>query len=434
MEPRRTFIIGVSGGPTSGKTSVIERIMDRFREFDEARSEQVITISMESFYKELTEEEQVRAEAGEYDFDHPAAFDFDKLAETISLLEQGHTVTIPRYDYLTSKSDGTICLEPADVIIIEGILTFYDERIREKFTIKLFVDADADVRLARRVKRDTVYRKRPLSMVLSQYTNLVKPAFEEFCQPTMKYADVIIPRGGENDVAIDLIVQHIQDFLRSPNEKNEHLLKPITEPKVEIVITIPMESFYKELDEEERLKAAVGEYDFDHPSAFDFDKLTEAISQLEQGKAVTIPKYDFLTSTRRGTLHIEPADVIIVEGILIFYDARLRNKFAMKLFVDADADIRLARRVRRDTVERKRPLSIVLNQYTKKVKPAFEEFCLPTKKWADVIIPRGGENDVAIDLLVQHIQDLLRTPRGSPERTKTNDEIMDAKFKIHGLH
>ncbi|VDM70983.1 unnamed protein product [Strongylus vulgaris] len=126
-------------------------------------------------------------------------------------------------------------------------------------------------------------------------------------------------------------------------------------------------------------------------------------------------------------MHLEPADVIIVEGILIFYDVRLRNKFAMKLFVDADADIRLARRVRRDTVERKRPLSIVLAQYTKKkpfesilnyshwtklihlgffiqVKPAFEEFCLPTKKWADVIIPRGGENDVAIDLLVQHIQ------------------------------
>ncbi|VDO97889.1 unnamed protein product [Heligmosomoides polygyrus] len=125
-------------------------------------------------------------------------------------------------------------------------------------------------------------------------------------------------------------------------------------------------------------------------TAFDFDRLTDTISQLEQGKAVVIPKYDFMTSTRKGTMCIEPADVIIVEGILIFYDARLRNKFAMKLFVDADADIRLARRV-----------LLVLSL---QVKPAFEEFCLPTKKWADVIIPRGGENDVAIDLLVQHIQ------------------------------
>ncbi|KAK6010909.1 hypothetical protein OSTOST_24020, partial [Ostertagia ostertagi] len=96
---------------------------------------------MESFYKELSEEERARAELGLYDFDHPC-------------------------------SDGMLCLEPADVIIVEGILTFYDERIREKFTMKLFVDADADVRLARRVKRDTVYRKRPLAVVLSQYTNL----------------------------------------------------------------------------------------------------------------------------------------------------------------------------------------------------------------------------------------------------------------------
>ncbi|VDP13757.1 unnamed protein product [Heligmosomoides polygyrus] len=168
MEPRKPFIIGVSGGPTSGK---------------------VITISMESFYRELSDEERALAEKGEYDFDHPTAFDFDRLADTITKLEQGFSVTIPRYDYLISSSDGVLKLEPADVIIVEGILAFYDERIRRKFTMKLFVDADADVRLARRGK----------------YALQVKPAFEEFCQPTMKYADVIIPRAGENDVAIDLI-------------------------------------------------------------------------------------------------------------------------------------------------------------------------------------------------------------------------------------
>ncbi|WKY13898.1 hypothetical protein Q1695_004608 [Nippostrongylus brasiliensis] len=217
-------------------------------------------------------------------------------------------------------------------------------------------------------------------------------------------------------------------------EKIMERLEELNEGGNKQVITIPMESFYKELDEAKRLKASLGEYDFDHPSAFDFDKLHDTICQLQRGEAVKIPKYDFVTSTRNGTLELKPADVIIVEGILIFYDSRLRNKFAMKLFVDADADIRLARRVRRDTVERKRPLSVVLNQYTKKVKPAFEEFCLPTKKWADVIIPRGGENDVAIDLLVQHIQDLLRTPRGSPERSKLIEENGDAKLKVYGLH
>ncbi|VDK60652.1 unnamed protein product [Gongylonema pulchrum] len=110
---------------------------------------------------------------------------------------------------------------------------------------------------------------------------------------------------------------------------------------------------------------------------------------------------------------IEPADVIIVEGILIFYDQELRNLFDMKLFVDADSDDRLARRVQRDTRERGRSLSQVLHQYLNLVKPAFEEFCLPTKKYADVVIPRGVDNEVAIDLILHHIHEILRSPSPS---------------------
>ncbi|VDL85029.1 unnamed protein product [Nippostrongylus brasiliensis] len=129
---------------------------------------------MDSFYKELNQEQLLLAARGEYDFDHPTAFDFDELVGAISRLENGHAVTIPHYDYLTSCSNGTIHLEPADVIIVEGILAFYDERIRNKCTMKLFVDADADIRLSRRVKRDTVQRKRHLQSVLSQYINKVR--------------------------------------------------------------------------------------------------------------------------------------------------------------------------------------------------------------------------------------------------------------------
>ncbi|KAL6744043.1 hypothetical protein Aduo_017019 [Ancylostoma duodenale] len=235
---RMPFIIGVSGGPASGKTLVIKRIMERFQALNEGPSKQVVTISMESFYKELSEEDHARAERGEYDFDHPSAFDFDKFADTMNKLERGFSVTIPHYDNVTSRRIGTLTIEPADVIMVEGILVFYDDRIREKFAMKLFVDADADVRLARRVRRDTVERKKPLPLVLTQYTNLVKPAFEEFCRPTMKCADVIIPRGGENDVAIDLIVQHIQDLLRPPHDNYEHRITPmnkIVEGKMEMV-------------------------------------------------------------------------------------------------------------------------------------------------------------------------------------------------------
>jgi len=142
---------------------------------------------------------------------------------------------------------------------------------------------------------------------------------------------------------------------------------------------------------------------------------------MRAGKAVQVPKYDFRTNSRieDECERLEPADVIIVEGILIFYDPELRNIFNMKLFVDADSDIRLARRVERDTQERGRSLDQVLNQYLHSVKPAFEEFCLPTKKYADVVIPRGAENDVAIDLIVQHIVDLLQRPSASAASSST---------------
>ncbi|CAJ0588041.1 unnamed protein product [Cylicocyclus nassatus] len=235
---RTPFIIGVSGGPASGKTLVIERIMERFHALHENPSKEVATISMESFYKELNEEDRARVERGEYDFDHPSAFDFDKFADTMNRLEHGFAVTIPHYDNRSSSRIGTLTIEPADVIIVEGILVFYDERIREKFAMKLFVDADADVRLARRVRRDTVERNMPLSLVLTQYTTMVKPAFEEFCRPTMKCADVIIPRGGENDVAIDLIVQHIQDLLRQLRAscgQQFTTIEEITKGKLELV-------------------------------------------------------------------------------------------------------------------------------------------------------------------------------------------------------
>merc|ERR1712233_286677 len=146
------------------------------------------------------------------------------------------------------------------------------------------------------------------------------------------------------------------------------------------------------------------------------------------GKNAKIPVYDFMTNARvpgKFTM-IYSSDVVIVEGILVFYFPGIRDKFNMKLFVDTDADSRLARRVLRDIRERGRDLEHVLHQYTTLVKPAFEEFCLPTKKYADVIVPRGAENTVAIDLIKQHIQDIIWRSNGNKEsplnRSRSNSE------------
>merc|ERR1712038_2023669 len=149
------------------------------------------------------------------------------------------------------------------------------------------------------------------------------------------------------------------------------------------------------------------------------------------GKNAKIPVYDFMTNARvpgKFTM-IYSSDVVIVEGILVFYFPGIRDKFNLKLFVDTDADTRLARRVLRDISERGRDLEHVLHQYTSLVKPAFEEFCIPTKKYADVIIPRGAENTVAIDLIKQHIQDLIfrsaggsKTESNCHERSRSNSD------------
>merc|ERR550534_1641035 len=137
------------------------------------------------------------------------------------------------------------------------------------------------------------------------------------------------------------------------------------------------------------------------------------------GRSARIPVYNFKTNARvpGEFTTIYPSDVVVVEGILVFYFPGLRNKFNLKLFVDTDADTRLARRVLRDISERGRDLENVLHQYTTLVKPAFEEFCIPTKKYADVIIPRGAENTVALDLIKQHIEDVICKSNGSRQES-----------------
>lgn len=175
---------------------------------------QVAILSQDSFYRELTPEQKAKALKGQFNFDHPDAFDNELIMQTLRLILQGKTVQIPVYDFVThSRKDEFVTVYPADVVLFEGILMFYSQDIRDLFQMKLFVDTDPDTRLSRRVLRDISERGRELEQVLAQYITFVKPAFEEFCLPTKKYADVIIPRGADNLVAINLIVQHIQDIL-----------------------------------------------------------------------------------------------------------------------------------------------------------------------------------------------------------------------------
>ncbi|XP_052788421.1 uridine-cytidine kinase 2-like [Mya arenaria] len=223
----RPFVIGVAGGTASGKSTVCERIMKELGQAEvDSRQRQVVIISQDSFYKILNDRERELASKGQFNFDHPEAYDFNFMMETMQKVVSGKTVDIPQYDYITnSRRSGNHAVYPADVVLFEGILVFYFPELRNMFHMKLFVDTDPDTRLSRRVLRDTKERGRDLDQILTQYTTLVKPAFEEFCLPTKKYADVIIPRGADNIVAIDLIVQHIQELLRPTSRDTTRRLR-----------------------------------------------------------------------------------------------------------------------------------------------------------------------------------------------------------------
>ncbi|CAG8543247.1 5263_t:CDS:10 [Diversispora eburnea] len=199
------YLVGVAGGTASGKTSVSRRIIENLN------VPWVGFLSMDSFYKPLTLEQKKEAFNNNHNFDHPNAFDFDLLLENLKDLKEGKRVEIPVYDFKThSRLPQTTPLYGANVIIFEGIFALYDRRILELLDMKIFVDTDADIRLARRLKRDISERGRDINGVLQQYLSFVKPSFDQYIQPTVKNADVIVPRGLDNLVAIDLITKHIQ--------------------------------------------------------------------------------------------------------------------------------------------------------------------------------------------------------------------------------
>jgi len=212
---KKPFLIGVTGGTASGKTSVCEDIISQVKRDPELQTASVAIMSQDIFYVELNKSQLEQAHQGNFNFDHPHAFDFDLFEEILQKLANGEDkVQVPTYSYVTHSRTGWVDFHNADVIIVEGILVLYSKAIREMFEMKIFVDCDSDTRLARRVFRDIEERGRSVENVLHQYCEHVKPAFEEFCRPTKKYVDVILPRGRENTVAVNLIAQHIRDVLK----------------------------------------------------------------------------------------------------------------------------------------------------------------------------------------------------------------------------
>ncbi|KAA8497222.1 Uridine kinase-like protein 1, chloroplastic [Porphyridium purpureum] len=198
------FIIGVTGASASGKTTVCNKIIRGIG------SHRCVVVCLDWFYKGMPP----GTDPLEYNFDHPNAFDFDLLQETLQNMRKRQDVQVPVYDFTTHRQSGSHVIQPADVIIVEGILSFYSNQVRSLMHMKVFVDEDSDVCLCRRIKRDVRSRGRSIDSVILQYEKFVKPAYDEFILPTKRHADIIVPRGGENLIAIDLIVKHMELKMR----------------------------------------------------------------------------------------------------------------------------------------------------------------------------------------------------------------------------
>lgn len=204
----KRIIIGVAGGSASGKTSLAKRLK---REFEETNS--VVIIRQDDYYKdqsEMTMEERLKV-----NYDHPFAFDNDLLAKHLGELRNGQTVDMPTYDFIEYTRSAVVeKLEPHDVIVVEGLFVLEDEAIRKNLDIKLFVDTPADVRFIRRLNRDVRDRGRSLDSVITQYMNTVRLMHEQFIEPSKRYADVIVPEGGKNEVAVDLLTTKIGSIIK----------------------------------------------------------------------------------------------------------------------------------------------------------------------------------------------------------------------------
>lgn len=201
----KVTVIGVAGGTGSGKSTLVRRLVEAF-------GDDVATLCHDYYYKahaELTYEERTKL-----NYDHPQAFDTEMLVEHIKALKDGVPIHHPVYSFVEhNRMEESVLVKPSRVIIVDGILIFENKELRDLMDIKVYVDTDADLRLARRIMRDVCERGRSMESVINQYISTVKPMHEEFVEPSKRYADVIIPEGGFNSVALSMLIENIRSLI-----------------------------------------------------------------------------------------------------------------------------------------------------------------------------------------------------------------------------
>lgn len=202
------LVIGIAGGTGSGKSTVANAILRR------VGAQHIAFLPHDAYYREL--QHLSKTERARINFDHPDALESELLVQHILALKSGQAIELPVYDFTTDSRTGqTVHIEPRKIVLVEGILIFYEKSLRDLFDVRIFVDTDADIRFIRRLQRDIIERGRTMESVINQYLNTVRPMHLEFVEPSKRYADVIIPEGGLNTVALDMVTARIEAMLHN---------------------------------------------------------------------------------------------------------------------------------------------------------------------------------------------------------------------------
>lgn len=208
------LIIGIAGGTGSGKTTVLKKLLERLP------GNEIVILPQDSYYRDSSH--KPLEERLEINFDHPDSIEWELLVKHLKELKQGRSIEQPIYSYLTcTRAEETIPINPCSVVIVEGILILTSPEVRKLLDLKVFVDADADDRLIRVINRDIVERGRSVNKVMERYEKTVKPMHLQFIEPTKRFANIIVPQGGNNHIAIDILTKFILDFLKSKSKNNE---------------------------------------------------------------------------------------------------------------------------------------------------------------------------------------------------------------------
>ncbi|KAI8615426.1 uridine kinase family-domain-containing protein [Chytriomyces sp. MP71] len=326
-KPSKPYIIGIGGGSASGKTTVANDIIQQLG------VPWVVLVQMDSFYKSLTKDQIDQAYQSNYNFDHPDSFDFDILFHTLRTLKDGVKVDVPIYSFEKhARLPDTTTIYGANIIIFEGIFALYDPKVRELMDLMLFVDTDSDVRLARRLKRDIAERGRDIHGVLSQYTKYVKPAYDDYIYPTMKYADLIMP-GSNNDAAVSVIIQHVtreldaRDLslrcellkLKYPSEKPASVVQIAANPEVAAMVSLlqdkalPKADFAFNVDRLSRLVAERGLVEYEKAWDASVDGVLKLHEQLCAVEVTRTTGPSMLKGLTQVLNHLELGSIMLVQ-------------------------------------------------------------------------------------------------------------------------